>query len=93
MARQGPLGWPDACRIWCAEQSAERAPGPWRTPRSSAERTQQLARIGNNLNQIARWANTHKGAAEAVEVLARLVAIERALTALARFESPDRDAH
>ncbi|MDE0370228.1 MAG: hypothetical protein OXI84_08855 [bacterium] len=33
-------------------------------------------------------------AAEAVEVLARLVAIERALTALARFESPeDDDAH
>ena len=40
-----------------------------------------------------RWANTHKGAAEAVEIIARLVAIERALTALARFESPDRDAH
>ena len=39
-----------------------------------------------------RWANTHKGAAEAVEVLARLVAIERALTALARFENQDRDA-
>ncbi len=29
------------------------------------ERTQQVARIGNNLNQIARWANTHKGAIEA----------------------------
>ena len=25
------------------------------------ERTQQVARIGNNLNQIARWANTHNG--------------------------------
>ena len=58
------------------------------------ERTRQVSRIGNNLNQIARWANRHKGAAEAVEVLARLVAIERALTALARFESPeDDDAH
>ena len=34
------------------------------------ERTRQVSRIGNNLSQIARWANTHKGAAEAVEVLA-----------------------
>ena len=57
------------------------------------ERTREVSRIGNNLNQIARWANTHKGAAEAVEVIARLVAIERALGALVRFESLDRDAH
>ena len=41
------------------------------------ERTRQLARIGNNLNQIARWANRHKSAAEAVEVIAHLVALER----------------
>ena len=40
-----------------------------------------------------RWANTHKGAVEAVEVIGHLIAIERALAALARFESPDRDAH
>ena len=57
------------------------------------ERNRQALRIGNNLNQIARWANRHKGAAEAVEVLARLIAIERSLAALARFESPDSDAH
>lgn len=57
------------------------------------ERTRQVARVGNSLNQIARWANTHKGAAESVEVLARLVAIERALVALARIENRDRDAH
>ena len=57
------------------------------------ERTRQVARIGNNLNQIARWANTHKEVAEAVEVIARLVVIERTLSALARFESPDPDAH
>ncbi|WP_420447217.1 plasmid mobilization protein [Candidatus Palauibacter sp.] len=56
------------------------------------ERTRQVSRVGNNLNQIAKWANTHKGAAEAVEVLTRLVAIERALGALARFENPERDA-
>ena len=57
------------------------------------ERTRQVSRVGNNLNQIAKWANTHKGAAEAVEVLARLVAIERALGALARFKNSERDAH
>ena len=49
------------------------------------ERTRQVARIGNNLNQIARWANTHAEAAEAVEVIAHLVAIEREIARLARF--------
>ena len=47
--------------------------------------------IGNNLNQIAKWANTHKGAVEAVEVIGHLIAVKRAL-ALARFENPDGDA-
>ena len=66
----------------------------WTAPAAKVERerTRQVSRIGNNLNQIARWANTHKGAAEAVEVVARLVAIERALRALAPTESPDTDA-
>ena len=65
----------------------------WTAPHAEVERerTREAARIGNNLNQIARWANRHKGATEAVEVLARLVSIDRALTALARFESPDGD--
>lgn len=48
------------------------------------ERTRQVARIGSNLNQIARWANTWKGAAGAVEVVAHLVAIEREIGELAR---------
>ena len=47
------------------------------------ERTRELARIGSNLNQISRWANTHKENAEAMEVIAHLVAIERTLDALA----------
>ena len=46
------------------------------------ERTQQVARVGNNLNQIARWANTHKEAVEAVEVIGHLIAIRRSLAAL-----------
>ena len=66
----------------------------WTVPAAQVERerTRQVSRIGNNLNQIARWANTHKGAAEAVEIVARLVAIERALRALAPVESPEADA-
>ena len=35
----------------------------------------EINRIGNNLNQIARWANTYKCEAEAEEILARLEAI------------------
>ena len=66
----------------------------WTAPAAEVERerTRQVSRIGNNLNQIARWANTHKGAAEAVEIVARLVAIERALRALDPTENPDADA-
>ena len=67
----------------------------WTAPAAEVERerTRQVGRIGNNLNQIARWANTHKGAVEAVEIVAHLVAIERALAALAPVGSPDPDAH
>ncbi len=46
------------------------------------ERTRELARIGSNLNQIARWANIHKEDAEVVVVVAHLVAIERELGTL-----------
>ena len=62
------------CRIWCAGRLAGCGPG--------RERTRELARIGSNLNQIARWANIHKEDAEVVEVVAHLVAIERALDTL-----------
>ena len=57
------------------------------------ERTRELARLGNNLNQIARWANTHREAIEAVEVIAHLMALDRALSALDPAESPEADAH
>jgi hypothetical protein len=50
--------------------------------RSRIEFNLQVARIGNNLNQIARWANTHKGAAEATQVITSLARIESALLAL-----------
>ena len=57
------------------------------------ERTRQVARIGNNLNQLAHWANTHKAAAEAVAVIANLVSFERSLLAVARFDGDGGDAH
>jgi hypothetical protein len=43
------------------------------------ERVRQLARIGANLNQLARWANIHKSRAETIDVLAALVSMEREL--------------
>lgn len=39
-----------------------------------------LARIGNNLNQLARWANTHKAGADTVQILAALATTERILS-------------
>ncbi len=57
------------------------------------ERTRQVARIGSNLNQLARWANRHASAVEAVEVIANLVAFERELRKLARIGTGGGDAH
>ena len=48
----------------------------------SRQVTRGLARIGNNLNQIARWANTHGEQAEAVEVISHLIALQRLVTEL-----------
>ena len=45
------------------------------------ERVRQLARIGANLNQLARWANIHKSSAEALDVLTALVSLENAVRA------------
>ena len=40
-----------------------------------------LNRINANLNMIAKWVNTHKDSADAIEVTGHLVAIERAVKA------------
>lgn len=49
-----------------------------------------VAKIGNNLNQLARWANTYQRAADAATVLVALASIERELAQLL----PDhRNAH
>ena len=51
-----------------------------------------MDRVGNNLNQLARWANTHKTAAAAVSVIAHLVSFERSLLAVARIGEEGGDA-
>ncbi|MDO5758270.1 MAG: MobC family plasmid mobilization relaxosome protein [Rhodobacterales bacterium] len=43
------------------------------------ELLRELARIGNNLNQLARWANREKRGADAVAVVARLIELDREL--------------
>jgi hypothetical protein len=47
------------------------------------QRIAMLNRINANLNMIARWVNTHKSAADSVEVVAHLMAIDRAVKELA----------
>ena len=56
------------------------------------ERTRQIARIGNNLNQIARWANTNAAPIDAVEIIANLVYISHTLDKLARVGGEADDA-
>ena len=57
----------------------------------------ELAKIGNNLNQIARWANTHKSEADAVAVLRALLSVERQLSGIPTQppvrREVDSDAH
>ena len=58
----------DRTRVWSPEDR-----------QAARERLVQLARIGNNLNQLARWCNAHKSGADALAVVAHLKAIEDAL--------------
>lgn len=46
------------------------------------QRVAMLNRINANLNMIARWVNTHKASADAVQVIAHLVAIEREIAGI-----------
>lgn len=49
------------------------------TRKADPELLRELAKVGNNLNQIARWANTYKSDADALEVTQALLAIQRGL--------------
>lgn len=51
----------------------------------------ELARVGNNLNQLARWANREKGGASAVAVVARLIELDRELARLRLSHETPRD--
>ena len=55
------------------------------------DRVRQLARIGVNLNQLARWVNIHKGRAEVIEVLVALVSLERELKGIDTPPPPDNE--
>jgi hypothetical protein len=46
------------------------------------QRVMALNRINANLNMLARWCNTHKGGADAVQIMAYLAALEREITRL-----------
>lgn len=53
----------------------------------------QLARLGNNLNQLARWANRDQRYAQTAQIMGQLIAIERELTLLREdYEAPKSEA-
>ena len=56
-----------------------------------SEQTRQISRIGNNLNQIAKWANTYKSTAEAIEVIECLREIEKKLEVISSFPSAPKE--
>ena len=55
-----------------------------RVRQTAAERdtVRYLARIGSNINQIARWANTHANRIDALEILMRLDELQTEIKAL-----------
>ncbi len=53
------------------------------------DRVRQLARIGVNLNQLARWVNIHKDRAEVIDVLVALVSLEQELKGTDTARPPD----
>ena len=61
-----------------------------RTPEEK-RRLRELARIGSNLNQLARWVNTHKESLEAVEVLAALTRLENQIENFASDTTGDAE--
>lgn len=61
-----------------------------RTPEEK-RRLRELARIGANLNQLAKWANTYKRNAEVLEVLTALAAIERTIAEWAECKETESE--
>ncbi len=46
------------------------------------EKIIQIAKVGNNLNQIARWCNRYKNTTDSIDVIKHLIIIERELKKL-----------
>ena len=55
------------------------------------ERIRQLAKFGNNLNQIARWVNGHKHGLEVIKVIAALESLRREVASYS--EGTDTNCH
>ena len=47
--------------------------------KTEQKKIREIARIGNNLNQIARYCNIYKNSADTFEIVQHLTAIEREL--------------
>lgn len=77
-------------RMGNARLSLETKAKPVPVKRVDPELIRELGRIGNNLNQVGRWANTYKADAGADQVLAVLLAIERDLAKIRSDFSPRR---
>ena len=56
------------------------------------DRTRQVARIDNNLNQIARCTNTHASAIDAIKIIANLVYLSQTLDKVAHVGEEADDA-
>jgi hypothetical protein len=61
------------------------------------EKIREISRIGQNLNQIARFCNQHKSSADTVQILSVLIAIEKKLASFSIPPLTDKgssdDAH
>jgi hypothetical protein len=75
-------------RVGEAQLSNQRAPTRQAVKRVDPELIRQIARVGANVNQIARWANFYKAEADAEQVLAALIVIERDLAEVRRDFMP-----
>ena len=61
-----------------------------RTPEEK-RRLRELARIGANINQLTRWANTYKRGVDTVAIVTALVSLERQITTFAAMPGSDRE--
>ena len=71
-------------------QALNDAPMPRRRRRVAVDPAliRELARVGNNLNQLARWANRDREAVEARAVIARLIEIDREIAVIRQAYEP-----